>query len=304
MITILGANGAIANQLAEYLLNQNKLVRLVSRNPKPLNKGEVLVKADLLDFNQVKLAVAGSKLVYLTAGLRYVSSVWQKEWPLLMENVVRACQKENARLVFFDNVYAYGRVEGIMTESSPYNPCSKKGEVRAKIASFLQSEMGEQQLIARAADFIGITPMSFLSIMVFERLAKGSSAQWMLNPNMPHTYTYIPDTGKALSLLGETPENFGQVWHLPSDPNPITGSEVVKIAAQTLQVNPKITVIPKPMLKVLGLFVPVIRESYEMLYQLESPYYFSSEKFKNSFGDLATPIHQAIQATAMAYRKP
>ncbi|GAB1449151.1 MAG: NAD(P)H-binding protein [Bacteroidia bacterium] len=304
MITILGANGAIANQLAFELLTQKKPVRLVSRNPKPLNRGEVLVKANLLDATQVNAAVAGSNLVYLTAGLTYSSKVWQKEWPLLMENVIRACQLHQARLVFFDNVYAYGKVNGPMTESTPYNPCSKKGEVRAQIANFLQQEMGNQQLIARAADFIGQSPMSFLSIMVFERLAQGKSAQWMVDPNQPHTYTYIPDTGKALDILGSNPENFGQVWHLPSHPDPITGTDLVNLAAQALQTQAKISTIPKPILYLLGWFVPVIRESYEMLYQLDSPYHFNSQKFKNSFGDHATPIHQAIQATALAYQKP
>ena len=56
-----------------------------------------------------------------------------------MRNVVAACQSKNARLVFFDNVYMYGRVAGAMTETTPISPCSRKGGVRARIADYLMT---------------------------------------------------------------------------------------------------------------------------------------------------------------------
>ena len=302
MYTILGANGIIATELAKSLHQMKLPVRLVSRNPKIVAQGDELFQADLLDAEACKNAVKGSEMVFLTVGLQYNTKIWQNNWPKLIENVVRACQLNQVKLVFFDNVYLYGKVLGEMTENTPINPCSKKGEVRARVAEFLVKEMGNAQLIGRSADFIGHTDLSFISELVFKRMAAGKAAQWMLSPDLLHNYTYVKDAGKALAMLATHAESFGQVWHLPSDSNYINGRRLVEISAEVLQVPNKVKPIPKFMLATLGLFIPVIKESMEMLYQLENPYLFSSSKFDVHFGLITTPIEKVIQETALSYR--
>ena len=155
--TILGAGGVVANGLAELLLKDNQSVRLVSRTGQNI-QGAVSVKADVSSLVQTVDAVEGSSIVYLCVGLAYDHKVWSELWPRIMSNVIEACKKSGAKLVFLDNVYAYGKVDGIMTESTPYNPCSKKGEIRLKIATELTGEVKAgnlKALIARAADFYG-----------------------------------------------------------------------------------------------------------------------------------------------------
>ena len=158
------------------------------------------------------------------------------------------------------------------------------------------------QLIGRSADFIGHTDLSFISELVFKRMAAGKAAQWMLSPDLLHNYTYVKDAGKALAMLATHAESFGQVWHLPSDSNYINGRRLVEISAEVLQVPNKVKPIPKFMLAALGLFIPVIKESMEMLYQLENPYLFSSSKFDAHFGLITTPIEKVIHQTALSYR--
>ncbi|MBK6948894.1 MAG: NAD-dependent epimerase/dehydratase family protein [Haliscomenobacter sp.] len=288
MQTILGAGGVIANNLVKHLPEYTQQIRLVSRNPKPVLGTEELVPADLLNRDQVSRAVAGSEVVYLTAGLTYTIKVWQTQWPVLMRNVLDACQEHGAKLAFFDNVYAYGRVNGWMTEDTPYNPCSKKGEVRAKIATMLMEEAHRgklQALIVRGADFYGPnTPLSFLTATVFDNLRKGKAAQIMVNAETLHSFTYTPDAGKAMAILGNTPSAFNQIWHAPTAPNPLNTRQIVETAAGILGVSPKYTVLSRPMLRMVGWFVPVIRESIEMLYQNDQDYLFDSSKFNQAFG--------------------
>ena len=158
MQTILGANGTIGNELSRHLPHYTKEIRQVSRNPKKINSSDETVSADLLDYSQTEHAVAGSEVVYLTAGLKYDAKVWQVQWPKVMRNTIDACKKHSAKLVFFDNVYAYGHVVGQMTEETPFNPNSKKGEVRAKIATMLLEEIRSKNItamIVRSADFYG-----------------------------------------------------------------------------------------------------------------------------------------------------
>ena len=134
MTTILGAGGPIGNELAKILASSNQPFRLVSRKPTPVAGAEALA-ADLADREQCIQAVAGSSVVHLLVGLKYDLTVWQELWPRIMANTIEACKRAQASLVFFDNVYMYGKVNGPMTEETPYAPCSKKGEIRAKIAT-------------------------------------------------------------------------------------------------------------------------------------------------------------------------
>ena len=152
MQTILGSTGPIGTELARQLSNYTDQIKLVSRNPRKVNAGDVLASADLTKAADVKSAIAGSEVVYLTVGFEYKVSVWNRVWPPLMENVIAACKKYNCKLVFFDNVYMYDRdFLARMTEDTPVRPTSKKGEIRAAIAERLLSEARSGHLTALIA---------------------------------------------------------------------------------------------------------------------------------------------------------
>ncbi len=303
--TILGAGGVTANNLTIELLKRGENVRLVSRSAKPFQGITDLVAADLLNAQAVSDAIKGSDIVYLTAGLTYKTKIWQAEWPVLMQNTIDACKHHSAKLIFFDNVYAYGKVDGIMTESTPYNPSSKKGEVRAKIATQLMDETKKgnlNALIARAADFYGpATPLSMLTAMVFENLAKGKTAQYLIRDDVKHSFTYTPDLGKALADLSSDTNAWNQIWHLPtSNPAP-TGRELIEMAAAEYGIKPKTMIFGKTMNRILGIFIPVLREMQEMLYQYEVNYHFDSTKFEKQFGWKPTSYTEGIKQTAAFY---
>jgi len=188
MTTILGAGGPIGNELAKILASSNQRFRLVSRKPTPVAGAEVLA-ADLADREQCIQAVAGSRVVHLLVGLKYDLRVWQELWPRIMANTIEACKRAQASLVFFDNVYMYGKVNGPMTEETPYAPCSKKGQIRAEISTTLMNEVKAGSLnamIARSADFYGPkTQNGVPNVLVFEPLAKGPKASWLVNARAP-----------------------------------------------------------------------------------------------------------------------
>jgi nucleoside-diphosphate-sugar epimerase len=302
MQTILGANGVIARELAKTLPQYTNEIRLVSRIPKKINKSDLVLSADLTNYEQTLKAVENSEIVYLTVGLDYNIKTWQFKWPLIMQNVINACKKYNAKLVFFDNVYMYGKVEGAMTENTPVNPCSKKGEVRAKIAGMILDEVKQgniQAIIARAADFYGPkTATSFVNALVFDNLKKGKKAQWMVNVNKVHSFTYTPDAGKATAILGNTPSAFNQVWHLPTQANPLTGKEIINLVAESYGVKPKYMILGKMMLQFAGLFNSIARESVEMLYQYEADYRFDSSNFEKAFNFNPVSYSDGIKFTA------
>lgn len=301
MQTILGSGGIIGIELAKELTKYTKNIRLVSRNPQKINPGDELFTADLIKADEVLKAVEGSEIVYLTVGLKYSVKIWQNTWPVIVKNVIDACVKHKSKLVFFDNIYMYDKDHlNPMNEETPINPPSKKGKVRAKIAQMVLNagkEQGLQVLIARAADFYGpgIKGNSVLTETVFNNLKMGKKANWLGSIKYKHSFTYTPDAGKAVAMLGNTPDAYGQVWHLPTTSDPFTGKEWIESIAKELGVKPKYQVASKFMVKLLGLFVPVMRELVEMIYQYDRDYVFDSNKLEIKFNFKPTPYLEGIK---------
>jgi len=300
MQTILGANGTIGSLLAKELSAYTNRIRLVSRKPVKVNAEDELFPADLTQPEMVDQAIAGSSVVYLLVGFEYKYKVWKKQWPPLMESVIAACIRHKARLVFFDNVYLYDKAAiAHMTEDTPVNPPSQKGAIRRDIADRMMKEIQVGRLtglIARSADFYGPdNKSSFLTEVVFKNYAKRKAANWFMNADKIHSFTYTPDAAKATAILGNTPDAFNQVWHLPTSSEKITGREICQLAAQGMQVPAKLTVMPMWLLKLLGVFIPFLREMPEMMYQYDRDYFFDSSRFEKRFGYQPVTYEEGIK---------
>ena len=300
MQTILGSGGAIGTELARVLPEYTGTIRLVSRNPSRVNSGDLLMVADLTNQEAVDQAVAGSAVVYLTVGLTYNTKIWKKSWPLIVDNVIEACKRHGSKLVFFDNVYMYHPdAVGRMTEESLVDPVSAKGRVRAKIADKILNSSREgsiKALIARSADFYGpsIKGASLLKESVLKPLSKGKRAQCLGRVDVKHSFTYTPDAGRATALLGNTDQAYGEVWHLPTAGNPYTMKQWVQIIAEHFGVPPKLLTANKFMVRLMGLFIPIMKEMVEMMYQYDRHYVFISDKFEKYFNFKPTPYQEGI----------
>jgi|SRR6185503_2912121 len=308
MHTILGAGGSVANALTRELLDNNQTIRLVSRK-QPAIGGKNLSwkKADLLNYAELQEAVKGSTVIYLTAGLVYDKKVWAAQWPVIMQNVINLAKETGARLIFFDNVYMYGLVNGPMKEDTPYNPCSVKGEIRAKIAGQLMDEAKAGNIkasIARGADFYGTDNNNgFFDVMVLSYLAKKQKSQWLGDTDKLHNFSYIPDMGKGMYLLGQNPDSANQIWHMPTAPV-LTGKQFIQLASGIYGAEPKYFAINKLMMRLYGLFDKNVGEMVEMYYQYDHDYIFDSSKFEKAFNIRPTSYEIGIKKMAETLYKP
>jgi nucleoside-diphosphate-sugar epimerase len=298
--TILGANGTISRILAKELTAYTNRIRLVSRNPTRVNDTDELFPADLTDAATVEKAVSGSAIVYLMVGFEYKLSVWRAQWPPLMANVIAACKKHNAKLVFFDNMYLYDRSAlPHMTEDAVINPPSEKGKVRRDIAAMLMKEAQAgnlQALIARAPDFYGPdNSKSVLIETVFKNMARGKRPMWFVDADKKHSFIYTPDAAKATAMLGNTDTAYNQVWHLPTDSRQITVREITELFNKAMGTTLQLQVLPMAMIKILGIFTPILREMPEMMYQNNTDYFFDSSKFEKAFDFKPTPYEDGVK---------
>ena len=300
MQTILGAGGSAGTELAKHLINYTKEIRIVSRNPKKVNESDQLMKADLSDPTMLDEAVKDSDVVYITIAFDYKTSIWKEQWPKFMRNLIYSCKKHNTKIVFLDNMYMYDKdYISNMTEETPINASEGKRKVRAEIFQMLMDAVKRNEvtaLVARAADFYGPgVDKSAFTQTVYNNLLKDKNPQWLGKLDVIHNFTYSKDMGKALAILGNTPDAFNQVWHLPTYEEKLTSREWIELLMNAMNKKKKISVLPVAAMSLIGLFVPIIKELKEVSYQLDRDYFFNSSKFNKRFNFTPTTSEDGIK---------
>lgn len=290
MQTVLGSGGQIAEELARELLRSfTHDIRLVSRNPRSVNETDQLVAADLMDADATAAAVAGSDIVYLTVGLPMDSALWEQRFPAMMANTIAACRKHGSRLVFFDNTYMYPRTSTPQTEETPFEPAGRKATVRARIATMLLTQMASdtiEAVICRAPEFYGPgKTQSLTNSAIFHRIAQGKRPLVPLSAHTRRTLIWTPDASRALARIGNTPDTYGQTWHLPIDPNRLTYEEMLAVASQLVGRRIPYTTVPRWAFRLGGLVNPAVREAEELLPRYRCDNIFDSSKFAARFPD-------------------
>jgi nucleoside-diphosphate-sugar epimerase len=293
MQTILGAGGGAGTEITRELLNYTKDIRVVSRNPKKVNETDQLMKADLTDPAQLDKAVEGSEIVYVTIAFPYSIKVWRELWPKFMRNVIETCSKHKSKIVFVDNVYMYDpKYLSDMTEETPINPTSEKGKVRAEVAKMLMDAVEKSKveaIIARAPDFYGPGVIgSMLYQTVYLKLINNKNPQWLSKLDVIHSFIYSKDIGKAVALLGNTPDAYNHVWHLPTTDQKLTNRQWIELIMNAMNKQKNIQTMPEWMISALGIFVPILKELQDVGYQFNNDYFFNSSKFNKRFN--FTPI--------------
>ncbi|WP_104657628.1 SDR family oxidoreductase [Ralstonia insidiosa] len=288
MQTILGANGQIAMELARELhRNYTSELRLVSRTPRKVNDTDNLVPANLLDAKQTAEAVKGSSVVYFTAGLPPDTQLWETQFPVMLKNALDASRAAGARFAYFDNTYMYPQDARLQTEATPFAPVGRKGRVRAAMASMVLDEMARGEipvLIGRAPEFYGPgRTQSFTNALIIENLEAGKKPRVPVRDDTRRTLIWTPDASRALAALGNTPDAFGQTWHLPCDDDRLTYKQFVAMASDVFGREASYTVIGKWAMTAAGLFSKPVREIRELLPRYEQDNLFDSTRFKRRF---------------------
>ena len=290
MQTILGASGQIGRELALSLKRDfTSDIRLVSRNPKKVNDTDELVSADLMDAAQTLAAVEGSEIVYMTAGLPIDSEIWVERWPVMMRNVIDACAAHGAKLVYFDNTYMYPQTSVPQTEDAPFQPNGAKGRSREEITLMLLVAMEQgrvEAVICRAPEFYGPgQTQSITNTTVIDNLLAGKPAKVFLRDDVKRTLIYTPDASRAMAMLGNTPDAYGQTWHLPCDDNRLNYRQFVTLAAEVFGVPAEYKVLKRWQLWLASRLNKTIRETEELLPRYTDDNLFVSDKFKARFPD-------------------
>ena len=297
--------GNVGQALVVRLSGLGHAVRVVSRNrPTALPGGVEWWGADAGDAAAATEAASGAAVIYQCLNAPY--SKWATLFPPLQRGLLVAAERNEALLVSLENLYGYGPTGGVaMTEDLPLVATTVKGRTRVAMTEELihARDSGRVRIaIGRASDFFGpgITDGSTLGERVFGNALAGRKADFVGNPELPHTYSYIPDVARGLATLGTDERAVGQVWHLPG-PETVTTRRVLDLVAEEVGQPVESRSVSKLALRGLGLFNPVLRSMVEMTYQFDEPFVLDTSKYQSRFGQIGTPLHQAIATTVSWY---
>jgi nucleoside-diphosphate-sugar epimerase len=226
---VIFGTGAIGLATLDALLRRDETVRMVNRS----GTARVPVGGNAADPQFTIDVTRGAQVIYQTLNPPYER--WVEEFPALQAGVLAAAEAHGARLVSMENVYMYGRLAGRpLTETRDYAAHTKKGTLRGRMAQELLDAHRTGRVavaIGRASDYFGPGggAQSNLGDRVFPAAIAGKTATVLGDPDQPHTYTYIPDIGEGLAVLGEHRDAPGQAWHLPNDPDTRTTRQLVEL---------------------------------------------------------------------------
>ena len=297
--------GAIGMALIEQLSSSGEQVRAVNRSGSAdVPDGVEVVGGDATSDEFTKEVCADASIVYFCLNPPYTN--WPELFPPLQAAVIEGAASAGAKLVVMDNLYMYPPMNGTpLTEDLPYTATTTKGSVRGQMAQDLMAahDSGKVRVtVGRASDYFG--PRGLLSAMgerVFYPALAGKKAQVMGNPDLLHTYSYIPDIARGLIILGEHDEADGRTWHFPNAPT-VTTTQFIDEVFSAAGTVPGIQAMPRWMVNAVGLFNGNVRELKEMLYEYEEPFVVDDSRFVAAFGNIATPLPEAIDTTVSWYR--
>ncbi len=305
-LTVVLGFGAVGRATAHALLADGHSVTVAQRSrPAELPQQAAFRACDLLDAQAVLRAVDGADQVVLAAGFPYDARVWRTAWPTAMTNVVEACARSGARLVFVDDLYMLGPQREPQREDMPLTTRGAKPAIRSEVTRIWQAAAtaGRVRVAAlRAPDFYGPgVTISHLGASGFGALARGKAALLLAPPDTPHDFAYVPDVARAVVTLLDAPDDaYGQVWNMPCA-STRTPREILRLGAEALGVPLRLRVVPLKLLPLLGLLSRFMREVADVSFTWDRPYRVDARKFTSRFWSDVTPFEVGAPATARSF---
>ena len=288
--------------VAHELRDRGARVRAINRRGRShgptLPAGVEVVAADVADPDDARRALADAEVVYLCA--KPADGRWRERFPPLVDGAVAGASAADAVLVFADNLYAYGPVNGPLTEDHPDDATDRLGRARADATRRLLDAHDDGRVraaVGRASDLYGPGVIdSAAGYRVFANALRDRAALAPGDPDQPHTYTFVDDFARALITLGDRPEAWGRVWHVPSAPT-LTTREFVDRVYEAADATPRIRALPGWAIRTLGLVSSRMRRLSGVRYAYTRPYVVDHGAFASAFGADPTPHDEAIRRT-------
>ncbi|WP_232311208.1 SDR family NAD(P)-dependent oxidoreductase [Robertmurraya korlensis] len=295
---VLGATGGMGFALVEELVSRGIETTAFARSSEKLvaykqewgHLAKTLV-GDVMNEQSLSEAVKSVDLVFHSINIPYEK--WNPALFRILEAILIQCKSHKKPIIYVDNIYSYGRQSNPVSEDTPRDPHTKKGNIRLQLQNQIQTST-VPYIIAHFPDFYGPKAESTILQYTFKQMLKKQSAGFVGHTKLPREFIYTKDGAKALVELALREDCYNQSWNI-SGAGTISGEEIAAIASRFLDKPLKVKPIGRRMIAALGLFNPSMREVTEMMYLNETPVILDSSKYEALIGPLPrTPYHVGV----------
>ncbi len=229
---------------------------------------------------------------------------WTSDLPVVTDALLHAASRVGARLVHADDTWMYGRVDGPMTEDTPWRPVIPRGVLRAWIAERVLSAAAAGRLqvsTVRAGELYGPGVRSLVAGNVFLPALRGWPVQWFGDPDLPLTPTSVDDFAATMAAAGTRDTSDAGVWHVPH-PAATSGRALAAEACRQAGTRLRLVSHGSARIRLLGRVHPLARDVAEMAYQFEQPFVVDGSRAARAFGLTPTPYEVGVRRTLEALR--
>ncbi|GAA2248665.1 NAD-dependent epimerase/dehydratase family protein [Herbiconiux moechotypicola] len=297
---VVGA-GPVGRHVAALLAERGSEVVVVTRSGTDVGLlGVRSVQADASDVEQLTRAVEGADVLYNCANPGDYTT-WDTVWPPLASSLLESARRTGAVYAITGNLYPYGPVDVPMTEELPDAATDHKGVLRARLwaDALAAHRAGEVRAVeVRGSDYVG--PGVGANGHVTRQLptARRGKRAWVIgDPDQPHSFTDVLDVARILVAAAEDGSAHGRVWHVPSNPPRSQRQALTEVLAAGGLPPVAVSAIPRAVLRLGGLVVPMLREIGELSYQWTRPYVLDDSASRAHFGLAPTPWEDVCRRT-------
>ncbi len=227
--------------------------------------------------------------------------------PVVMRQALDAAIAEGVgQMLLVGTVYPYGRPQQTPArEDHPREPHTFKGKMRKQQEDLLLEADAAGKIrgtVLRLPDFYGLRLKNSLLDSLFNAAATGGTANLIAPIDRPHQFVFVPDVGPVVLDLLRQPDAHGRWWHLAGEGTP-SFQEIATMVGEMAGKPVKIRAVGTGMLRVLGLFQPILRELVEMNYLLTDPFIMDDSALTALLGGVKkTPLREGLRQSLDAAR--
>jgi nucleoside-diphosphate-sugar epimerase len=307
---VLGATGSVGYAFTYELLKQGIETDILVRNREKAEKlfyNNPLLNIHVGDVHDSELLMdVTSEMDIIFHGINYPYKDWHQFMKPVTSLVIKAARQNRSIILFPGNIYAFGNIGEPIREETFAVPSTKKGQLRFELENMLleAADTGQCSVInLRLPDFWGPNVTNGLIKPLFGNAAKGKSMTWMVRADVPHQFVYTPDAARLFYMLSVES-------HLPPYFVLNYGGKIVEnVAGLANEISReagspnRLRLFSKTTLKILGWFMPVVRELNENIYQFENCIMLDDTKVRSKYPEFKeTRFADALRETINWYR--
>lgn len=299
-VVVLGATGRFGRAAMVAFRTSGWTVRGFSRSiPEPRPAGaQEWITGDAHDRETVVRAAQGCDVIVNALNPSY--PLWRQDLPVFTKNVIAAAWRSGATVMLPGNVYNYGAgMPDVLSEESPHRPTTRKGRLREEMEQGYAGSHGIRTIVLRAGDFIdGRKTGNWLENHILADLQKGK----IMYPgplDRVHAWAYLPDMAAAMAGLAEKRDAFSDFEEFGFPGYALTGHDLIAAMERAVGRSLKVKGMPWPLIRIAGLFNPLMREVAEMAYLWKVPHRVDGSKLALTLPESkTTPVNEVMTAVA------